>query len=154
MRWRWGGDAGGPPARPSGRCWSSSAASSAQRLRSPGRIYAVAADGALRHPACSASGVARVPWNGLTTRCWRGLVSTQMPLPDWGRACWMNRLGYLYDIGHVLLFRMLVRDRRDARESIRARLISIPVAAVIFVEWMTRRNMFSIFGGGPYYDDP
>lgn len=61
------------------------------------------------------------------------------------------RLGYAFDaIGMYFLFRMLLRGWADVDRVVRAFIVlSIPVAVVFFIEWSTRRNMFSIFGGVP-----
>lgn len=59
------------------------------------------------------------------------------------------RLGYAFDaVGMYFMFRVLVRDGKDVDRVIRSFVIlSIPVAGFFLIEYVTHRNMFSVFGG-------
>lgn len=63
----------------------------------------------------------------------------------------INRLGWSYDI--LLTYfaaRCLLRSVDDLKMlSVFTALISFPMAAMFFVEWTTRNNIFSVFGGVP-----
>jgi hypothetical protein len=91
-------------------------------------------------------------WNTLDTilLTW-GLAGVIFPLLRLGPSILVNRLGMLYDVvGMYFLFRVLVGNWTDVRQVIRGLMwASLPVAAFIFIEWLTRRNVFSVFGGVP-----
>ena len=63
----------------------------------------------------------------------------------------VNRLGFAYDaIMAYFLFRALVRDLDDAVQAIKLMaVVVIPLGALICVERITGRNVFSVFGGVP-----
>jgi hypothetical protein len=63
----------------------------------------------------------------------------------------VNRLGFSFDaLGMYFLFRCLIRSWEDIDRLILGSIvISIPVAAFFAFEHLTRRNLFSIFGGVP-----
>jgi len=63
----------------------------------------------------------------------------------------INRAGMVFDaLGMYLLFRVLIRSWAEAESLTRAiAVLSVPVACVFLVEYLTGRNMFSIFGGVP-----
>ncbi|MGE0622626.1 MAG: hypothetical protein AB7O54_08400 [Pseudomonadales bacterium] len=63
----------------------------------------------------------------------------------------VNRLGWSFDIlASYFLVRMLVKERSDVLVIAKATaILSLPVAVAFAVEWTTRYNMFSIFGGVP-----
>ncbi|RZU98367.1 hypothetical protein [Spiribacter vilamensis] len=62
-----------------------------------------------------------------------------------------NRLGWAYDI--LLMYfaaRSLLSTREDWAALARfVSILSIPIAAIFIFEWMTRYNLFSVFGGVP-----
>jgi hypothetical protein len=64
-------------------------------------------------------------------------------------AAFVNRLGWSYDI--LLTYfaaRCLLHTREDILELARyTALLSIPIAALFVLEWTTRYNIFSVFGG-------
>jgi hypothetical protein len=64
-------------------------------------------------------------------------------------AAFVFQLGTTYDaIGMYFLFRMLIRDWDDLQCVIRGViLISLPVAGIFLVEYLTHRNLFAAFGG-------
>lgn len=66
-------------------------------------------------------------------------------------AAFIYRLGYSFDaIGLYLMLRVLVRTWDDVeRVAVAFATLAIPVAVVFMIEFTTRRNMFSIFGGVP-----
>lgn len=68
-----------------------------------------------------------------------------------GSAGIVNQLGVKFNIlGSYFLFRCLIRDWSDFVVILRALIVIGTVLAVIFViEFSTRRNLFSIFGGVP-----
>ncbi len=63
------------------------------------------------------------------------------------------RMGLTYDaIGMYFLFRILIRNWVDVEALMTsAAVISVPVAMIFVIEWVTGRNMFAFFGGvSPY----
>lgn len=75
--------------------------------------------------------------------------------------CWgtttavIFRLGMVFDaLGSYVLFRCWIRDLDDvARIARMLACLALPVAAFFAVEWVTGRNMFSVFGGVPEMTD-
>jgi len=63
----------------------------------------------------------------------------------------VNRLGFAYNaIMGYFLFRALIWDLDDAVQAIKLMaVVMIPLAALMCVEEMTGRNLFSVFGGVP-----
>jgi hypothetical protein len=61
------------------------------------------------------------------------------------------RLGWAFDIvGSYFLFRFLLRTDADPKTVARPFVLaSVPVAAFFAVEYLTHRNLFSVFGGVP-----
>jgi hypothetical protein len=61
------------------------------------------------------------------------------------------RLGWAFDVlGYYFLFRFLLRGDADPRLVARPFVLaSVPVAAFFAVEYVTHRNLFSVFGGVP-----
>ncbi len=61
------------------------------------------------------------------------------------------KLGVVFDIcGMYFFFRLLIRNWQDVETIIRGLvIISVPVTVVFMIEFLTGRNMFSIFGGIP-----
>jgi len=68
-------------------------------------------------------------------------------------SAFVNRLGFAYNsVGMYFLFRCWIRDWRDVDNVISSFIwISIPLALFFVFEWLTRRNIFSIFGGVPQF---
>lgn len=66
-------------------------------------------------------------------------------------AAFINRLGWSYDIFLTYFsVRILVRSMADIKYvAIFSALISLPMAGVFLVEWLTRNNVFAVFGGVP-----
>lgn len=93
-----------------------------------------------------------IRWNQLDTAVvvW-ALASAIIPVLREGPSLLVNRLGHLYDIfGMYFLSRLFIRDWQDLTSLARGVMyISIPVATAFAFEWITARNVFSIFGGVP-----
>ena len=66
-----------------------------------------------------------------------------------GAGGFVYRAGVTFDVlGLFLAFRLLVRDLDDVRAVARGLCWTVPFLAAAFaVEWLTRRNGFSVFGG-------
>jgi len=66
-------------------------------------------------------------------------------------SAFINRLGFAFDaLGMYFVFRCLIRSWEDVDHLILGCImISIPLAFAFGVEYATRRNLFSVFGGVP-----
>lgn len=90
-------------------------------------------------------------WNRLDTLVllWTVSGTVIMTIQIGSFSAFVNRIGWSYEILLTYLAaRCFLRDENDLRILAKAvAIISIPVAISFIFEWMTRHNMFSIFGG-------
>jgi hypothetical protein len=65
----------------------------------------------------------------------------------------VNRIGYVFNgVGIYFLFRLMVKSFDDVHFIINVLLfIALAFAGAMFIECLTRRNLFSFFGGVPEY---
>src|SRR5690606_22754408 len=66
-------------------------------------------------------------------------------------AAFINRIGWSYDIlATYFVGRTSLRSWEDIRSIAKTvAVMSVPVATAFLLEWATRYNMFSVFGGVP-----
>ena len=92
-------------------------------------------------------------WHRLDTAVllWTVTGTVIMTIHFGNTAALINRLGWSYDI--LLTYfatRLLIKEWSDITSIARfVTFLSIPIAGVFFFEWMTRNNLFSVFGGVP-----